>query len=222
MKLNKEQLQGIENYLNYKELVQMDLRLEILDHMVESIENAMESGGAFSEAFDLECEKWNQELVPYASAWLGLVFSGPKLMMQKCVRIVKRLYLKTLVLALIISGVLFGLTNVLSLTPKDLRIDHLLGYGLLVLSAILLYIYNKISKNKTKTTHGYFIKINTVGIVLNLFIFNPFINKAFGFSSKDFFSFSHIVVYTLLFTYAVLSVNMYKKHVEIINYKLAV
>ena len=221
MKLNNEQLQSIYNYLNYKELVQLDLRMEVLDHMIVSIENEMEGGSTFSEAFEEECKKWNPELKPYSSAWLGLIYSGPKLMMQKCVRLVKGLYLKTLILALLISGVLFGVTNILSLTPKNSMIDDLLGCGLLMVSAILIYIYYTISNNEAKTTHGYFIKINTVGIVLNLFIFNPYINNAFGFSSLESFSFSHIAVYTFLFTHAVLSICMYDKHREFINHKLA-
>ena len=222
MKLKNKQLHSIYNYLDYKGLIQVDLRIEVLDHMIVSIENEMEGGSTFSDAFNFECEKWNQELKPYSSAWLGLIYTGPKLMMQKCVRIVRWLYLKTLVLALLISGVLFGVTDLLNVTPKNTRIDDFVGLVLLMFSAILLYIYYTISKDKAKTTHGYLIKISTVGIVLNLFIFNPFINNTFGFSALESFSFSNIAVYTFLFTHAVLYINMFKKHREFTNRKLAI
>ncbi len=221
MIMKNEQLQSIYNYLDHKGLIQVDLRMEVLDHMIVSIENEMEQGCSFSDAFKQECEKWNPLLKPHSSAWLGLIFTGPKLMMQKCVRMVKRLYLKTLVLALLISGALWGMTDILNLTPQNTRIDNFIGFGLLMVSAILLYTYYTISKNKVKTTYGYFIKIHTIGIVLNLAIFNPFISNNFGFSAIESFSFSKIIVYTFLVTHAVLFINMYTKHREFINCKLA-
>jgi len=93
MGLTFEQLKRIEKYLDFKELNQIDLREEVLDHMANSIEVALEKGSSFSDAFNLEIKKWNKDLELYSSFWLGIAWVGPKIMIKKCIRLVKKIYL---------------------------------------------------------------------------------------------------------------------------------
>ncbi|MEH6618334.1 hypothetical protein [Maribacter arcticus] len=85
MKLEQKQLEVIENYLNWKELVQVDLKNEVLDHMATSIENRMEEDEvAFSMAFKDVVLIWEKELTIQL---IGLLFSGPKMLIYKCVKV---------------------------------------------------------------------------------------------------------------------------------------
>ncbi|MEH6769935.1 hypothetical protein [Maribacter arcticus] len=88
MKLEQKQLEVIENYLNWKELVQVDLKNEVLDHMATSIENRMEEDEvAFSMAFKDVVLIWEKELTNYSSPLIVLLFSGPKMLIYKCVKV---------------------------------------------------------------------------------------------------------------------------------------
>ncbi|MFW2376175.1 MAG: hypothetical protein ACN4ES_06490, partial [Cellulophaga baltica] len=57
--LREDQLLNIETYLNQKDLTQIDLRNEVLDHIANGIETKMDSESrSFEEAFSKEVITW--------------------------------------------------------------------------------------------------------------------------------------------------------------------
>lgn len=116
MKLNTEQLGAIANYLNRMELFQLDLRDEVLDHMVTSIETKMKSGISFDAAFELEICKWKKDLDTNSSYWLGLLWSGPKIVIEKCVKLVQRIYLKASIVSIVVLGIIHAMHDLISIT----------------------------------------------------------------------------------------------------------
>ncbi|MFK5973078.1 MAG: hypothetical protein QM485_07335 [Flavobacteriaceae bacterium] len=67
MKLTKDQIQKIENYLDIKRLTHLDLKIEVKDHMATDIENVMEEDSlGFQDAFEAANDKWNPELADYS------------------------------------------------------------------------------------------------------------------------------------------------------------
>ncbi|WP_170063268.1 hypothetical protein [Polaribacter porphyrae] len=53
MEITKEQIQQVENYLDKKGLHYVDVRLEILDHIILDIEAEMNQETNFNDAFYL-------------------------------------------------------------------------------------------------------------------------------------------------------------------------
>ena len=95
MKLTQEQIATIEGFLNRMELTQIDLRNEVLDHISEAISvSMMHQQLSFEEAFTIEKQKWRDDLQSHSSYWLGLMWMGPKIVIQKCVKHTKIIYLK--------------------------------------------------------------------------------------------------------------------------------
>ena len=96
MRLSKEHIQQVEAYLTQKGLKYIDVRYEVLDHMVTDIEHLMNSKNiSFEEASNQVYLKWNRSFYSKSSLWIGLAYSGPKLFIDNCVTIYKRIILKT-------------------------------------------------------------------------------------------------------------------------------
>ncbi|MFT6066363.1 MAG: hypothetical protein ACJAQX_002245, partial [Polaribacter sp.] len=63
MELSKEQIQQVENYLNSKNITYIDLRTEVLDHIVSEIEDKIiENEVTFHHAFAIAKQNWNPKL----------------------------------------------------------------------------------------------------------------------------------------------------------------
>ncbi|MEJ1221524.1 hypothetical protein [Sediminicola sp. 1XM1-17] len=221
MSLNNDQLLNINNYLDFKDLYHLDLRMEIFDHMVESIEMKMSMGSTFSEAFELECKKWNPELKSYSSHWLGLVHSGPKLVMQKCVGTIKKLYLKSLFAALVVAVCLFVAESLFPLKANPAIINAFVGAGMFICVFLWVYWYIRIRKSPKQTSYGYFIKINTIGSVVSIFIFNPLVDTTFGYGSPISLGFGWIFLHAWIFVWTFLFAKIFRKHGATINFRLA-
>ena len=79
MKLQQSELKQIRDFLDKKELFQIDLRAEIYDHIIESTcQNMRLNSVDFDEAFSVETQRWNIELDNYSSFWLGLYWNETK------------------------------------------------------------------------------------------------------------------------------------------------
>ena len=50
MKLSKEQIQFIDDYLKHHKFKYWDIRFEVLDHIVQTVESKMEKGVSFDDA----------------------------------------------------------------------------------------------------------------------------------------------------------------------------
>jgi len=59
MELTKEQLQQVETYLDKKSFDFIDLKVEVLDHMVSDIESFLGNNYSFENAFKIIVLKWD-------------------------------------------------------------------------------------------------------------------------------------------------------------------
>ena len=94
MELSKEEIQKVEHFLNVKDIVYVDIRLEVLDHIVSEVEERMDSKNkSFQEVFASVKHKWNSQLKETSSLFFGMGFSAPKIVIQKARKVYWKHYL---------------------------------------------------------------------------------------------------------------------------------
>ncbi len=219
MKLTKEEIHQVELYIEFKNLNQVDLKYEVLDHMVSAIEDEMSNGLSFIDAFDLAIKNWKEDLKPYSSYWLGLAFCGPKLMIKKCVRLIKKIYVISIPVSALISVILLFvfdfITNQFFYNILNVLMSVL--FGVLFLVAIIGLHF--INKSKVQTTYRYFYKIQGFGygLMLGGFVI-AFPNEQYFTSGMPFLSL-FLPVFCLVFYYHMFKI--YKEHFGILKQKFA-
>lgn len=165
MKLNKDQIQIIDNYLIRKQVKYADLKLEILDHMISDIESEMETNKiSFDEAFDKTIIKWKSSFLETSSLWLGAAYVRPKIIISKLTNTLKPLIFKVLMSTVLITVFLYVLDNgFLKMNLNDYKESLLIAiyvfaaFNTLILSywAIIMYM----SKVKTSFSFLYYRQV---------------------------------------------------------------
>lgn len=184
MKLNKNQIQQVEDYLSRKGLKYIDVRYEILDHICSDVEEIMNTKKlSFVEASRSVYLKWNVHLQNHSSFWLGIAYSGPKLFINRCVSILKRTIYRV---QFIIIAVLFITYHILkNIGFREYNYNEEIIYSLYGLATInlifIFYWFFQIKKTKLQTSYSYlFIRqvLPTVLIFLLLAILYDFDQNA--------------------------------------------
>jgi hypothetical protein len=216
MKLNPKQILQIEKHLDFKELVQVDLRSEVLDHMASNIENTIQRDNLeFNEAFNAEIKLWNEDLKEYSSSWLGYAWVGPKLLMQKCVKEVKRMYLFSICLTAMLSAIGIQLTKVLKMELPTSAISNVLGI-IYLLSFVLTGIgFYKMKVSKIQTTYRHIYKINTIGFSFMYLAFNPLWSDSFRTSLYVEDTFFGVLLHSFVLIFGYHSWRLYCKHFDV-------
>lgn len=108
MKLDKEQIQFIDETLKLNGVVYQDVKLELIDHIATAIEEYIdENDSDFNEAFKTVFEKWKPELKPAKdSIWFLWDFKGPKIVVDKWISYSRKQMHYILILTL-----LFGISS---------------------------------------------------------------------------------------------------------------
>ncbi|WP_158975102.1 hypothetical protein [Cellulophaga sp. L1A9] len=224
-KLTKDQLLNIETYLNQKDLTQIDLRNEVLDHIANGIETKMNSENrSFEEAFTKEILIWDIELANYSSWWLGIAWIGPKIMMKKCVRTIKKNYLKALTYTIPAFLIIYLLNNFLDLSKYSLVVNITIGVIYLCIGCVSIILYRTIRKSHYKTSYSFLFNRQGLPIIFIYFL-NFLMNPLFveickidmNQSSINFMLFFHL----FSISSAVLIYDLYKNHMKTKKMKLA-
>lgn len=217
MKLNKLQIQQIEAFLDRKSLKYIDLRYEVLDHIALGIEKQMENDSIdFSSAFTLETAKWNKELAEDASWWIGLVWYGPKIMIEKCVKIVKTFYLFLIPITTVLFLFLwfiFHTNNQLLSYSKE--IETIIGVYYLLCAVLILLFRFKIKASNYTTSYSFFFRTQAFFTCLLYLGYNPLWTPVASFIQND-----QIVLISLLFNclfivYTYIFWLLYKSHFNV-------
>ncbi|MBL4746063.1 MAG: hypothetical protein JKY08_06820 [Flavobacteriaceae bacterium] len=125
LKFTTEELEQVERYLNIKGLVFVDIRFEILDHLLLDIEGEMKSNNLlFDIAFEKVCQKWKESMKPTNRDWLGNGDPVSRIVMDKSVQILKKSYLKLFLMILFSIGI--------GLTFQDVLNSFFMENGLLI------------------------------------------------------------------------------------------
>jgi hypothetical protein len=179
MELSKEQIQRVEHYLNVKDITYIDLRMEVLDHIISDIEAKMKKEDLdFETIFYNVTDKWNKHL-DESSSWLfGLTYSAPKIVMDKA----KKSFLKWFLLLPILGFTPFLLLDKLNFFLSVNIIDRInLSFQIITVlcSSFFVFLLLTKAKSKIKTTYSFILNTQKFNFSIGVFLFLDFnfINK---------------------------------------------
>jgi len=165
MKLSGEQIQQVEDYLTKKGLKHIDIRYEVLDHMVTDIEQLMESKNlSFLNASENVFTKWNENFVTRSSFWIGLVYSGPKIFIDNSVIIYKKMVLKIQLIAFVVIIGFGNFSNYFKVLQSDYSQEITLLFKIIAVFSmvIVLYWFYQIKKTKLQTSYSFLFTRNAL------------------------------------------------------------
>ena len=216
MEITTKQIKQVETYLDKKNFDFIDLKVEVLDHMISDIESFLDRNYSFENAFKTTILKWEKYFKETSSFYFGLHYHESKIVVKKAIKMFRPFYF--LYLAVYILPVAF-----LKLVPIKVAeetasfINGFLVSSASILLAYLFIIFIKTKQSKVKTTYRFILKtqyLSVVLLVLGVFLGAVFndegeMNAAFtGFTSGGF-----AVVFICYY--------FYKKHKEAIKkYKI--
>jgi hypothetical protein len=213
MKLDKKHISQIEKYLDSKELVQVDLRTEVLDHMAMNIENVMESHNlTFEDAFNNEVRIWNVELKGHSSFWLGWYWKGPKLMIDKCVSEFKNMFKIFFGLFTVLLVIWVFFRRVLQIEIPTHEISIILGSIYIGVLCFILIGYHQMKNSVVETSFKHLYKINAVGFAFMYLVFNPIWTNSFQMNAEGMNDLSVIFFHSALLAIGHLFWALFKKH----------
>ena len=217
MELTKEQTQRVEYYLNVKRIDYIDIRLEIFDHIISDIEVKMESENQdFETSFYAVTDKWNKHLNDTSSFYFGIMYSAPKMVIEKAKKHYKKWFFLSF-LAYLIPSILIDKLDII-LSTKIENILNFSFYGITFICLLIFaYLFIKKDTKKVKTTYSFVLKTQYSGFFIGFvilfglrFLSENGVLKSFNISFLSIFI-SH------LFSYF----HFYKKHKEAIKkYKI--
>lgn len=208
MELTKEQIQFIEHFLDKRGLDYVDVKYEVLDHLVTDVENLMDNNMSFEEAFKTASLKWRNQLRLSSSYLLGFIYDRPKIVINKAKKECLFWALYNMVTAFILVALSFRFKSIVENTSKFLEFSL---FVLAVLCSIAhLYMYFEMKRTKMKTTFLFLFEKqvlqSTFLVAINCLLID------FNTNSKvDIFTFlSAIVVFPL----TIFGFKLYKKHIK--------
>ena len=173
MELTKQQIQQVEIYLDKKSFDFIDLKVEVLDHMVSDIECFLRDNYSFENAFKITVLKWDSQL-KQSSSWLfGIGYAAPKLIIRKA----KKLFLKWFILLPIFGITPFLLLDKVNLIlPKNIIDSFNLSFQIMTILCSLFFTYFLLAevKNKTKTTYRFILNSQKINYLFGIFLFFDF------------------------------------------------
>ncbi len=215
MKLNQDQIANIEGFLNRMELTQIDLRNEVLDHMSAGISEGMFSQQlTFEEAFAIEKQKWRDDLQSHSSYWLGLLWMGPKIMIQKCVKQSKIMYLKATLPAVIVLLFFYSTEN---LWKEQILIilNSFVGIVYIGLFLLLLFLDYKMKRTGYETSYSFLFKINAITFSLLLVLYNPLVSDILSLEKEGSIAYASLFAHAFTLAFSWFFVQFYKSHRKI-------
>lgn len=212
MELTQEQLQKVTEYIDAKRFSFLDLKTEILDHIVSDVEERMHKNASFETAFAMVRIRWEKHFRETSSFYFGVLYSESKIVINKASKIFKPYYfLYMLAYFLPFIGV-----KLIPFQQNQSIANFVNGFLFstsLVAVLYLLIVFYKVHKTRVKTTYSFIIKTQYFAVlffVLGL-LFGGFLNStgqinaiALGVSCAGFAA-----------TFSCHS--FYKKHIEVIE-----
>ena len=218
MELTKEQIQEIEKYLNVKGITFIDLRIEVLDHMISDIEAKTNTENLdFETIFPVVKEKWNAQLKQSSSFYFGEMFSAPKIVINKAKKHFKKWYIISFLV--FIFPVLF--LKVIKPSFSE-NIENILNLSFQILTVLSFLIFSILifltSRNKTQTIFSFILKTQSLSVLV-FFIVLLDLNFFKKIGEIDSFKVGFLISFIFL-TYSYF--HFYKKHKEAIKkYKVS-
>jgi hypothetical protein len=214
MRLDQEQKQAISDYINRMELTHLDLRDEVSDHMMSAIENKITSGISFDVAFGEEVQKWKKDLSSYSSFWLGLLWSGPRIVIEKCVKQTKTIYLKSALVGIFSFGFFYVFNRWLSLELLE-SINMMIGVIYLLIFASLLFLKFQMRRTGYQTSFSFLFNINAISFSFLFILYNPVFTDIFGLVIKGSVNYVSIFMHAFTLAFSFFFFRFYTAHMLI-------
>ncbi|MFK8059160.1 MAG: hypothetical protein AB8B78_03620 [Polaribacter sp.] len=165
MELTRQQIQSVEKYLENKNFNFIDLKPEILDHMISDIESLLSKNHSFENSFAMVRIRWEKHFKETSSFFFGMLYSESKIVVKKAVKVFKPFYF--LYLAAYILPVAF--LKIIPISFSETMVNFTNGF-LFSFSAILFlymaFIMIKIIQFKVKSTYSFILKTQYFGLIL--------------------------------------------------------
>ena len=208
MELTTAQIKKVENYLYNKNFDFIDLKDEILDHMISDIESKMSKNLSFENAFKMMVLKWDTHFRDTSSFFFGLMYSNSKIVVKKAVKLFKPFYF--LYIAAYFLPVAF--LKLFPVTFSESIVNFINGFLLsfsIVMLGYMLFIFIKTRMTKVKTTYRFILSTQYFGLILLIMGLSVGVFKDDGMLNPVFTGFvcgGYAVVYICHY--------FYKKHIE--------
>ncbi|GAL89136.1 hypothetical protein [Jejuia pallidilutea] len=216
MILDDTQIKAVELYITKRKIDFVDIKFELLDHMVCDIEATMEAKNiGFNDAFNITKRKWSPYFVESQSIWMGLAYVKPKIVIDKCGAIMKKTVLYSLAIACVGAVLMWFL---LKTSNADINLMFYFLYkGRWVLFAvsliILVYHSWNILRTKAKTVFGYcYMRQFSL-----LPLFTLLINPTASFSTSFWGRFLPLAFLLMFITYYYFAFKIYSEHVKYVK-----
>jgi len=166
MELTKEQILQVEGFLHKKKFNFIDLKVEILDHIISDIESKITKENIdFEIAFYNVTDKWNAHLKHSSSYMFGTLFSVPKIVLEKA----KKRFSKWFFIPFLIFFATYFLIEKSSyFLPENVLDEFNMLFQFLSVSSFIVFVTFFLLKYKLKTSTTYSFILNTQS--LNLFM----------------------------------------------------
>lgn len=216
-KLTETEINDIKTYLDFRELKQEDIRVEIIDHFSSNIEKLItEKELSFADAFNLERLKWNKDLSNHFSFWLGAIWTGPKMLIDKTAQHTKKAYLRMLLITAPLILLLFLLPKTFFDQSTIAFLNGFIGSTYLVLFSILLLFHFRMKKTKTNSSFRFLFKIHAIGIGIFYILYNPLISTIMAIEVDRFF-WMPLVFHLMALIFSFSFFSWYKSHMNLLN-----
>jgi hypothetical protein len=152
MKLTNEQIDLIDRYLEQRNLMFLDVKVELMDHLSCEIEQEMtDNDTPFESAASIVFERWEAELQTKKSWLIGLENSFPKLVVSKLFKKVLFHY-GFVTLTVLIVGVILITGDLFLISDSVFSV-----YEILIIAFTIVYLWmkRKMNQSKIKTTYSF-------------------------------------------------------------------
>lgn len=216
MEITKEQIQQIETYLQKRKVDFIDLKVEILDHMISDIESLLQKNYSYENAFKITILKWEKHFTNRSSFYFGYWYSESKIVVNKAVKEFRKFYF--LYLAAYLLPMFFLKTLTISVQENTANLINIILLLATFSSLIyIIFIIVKTQLSKHKSTYIFILKTQYVAIV---FLIIPLLLGSFldykGQLSSIFISFI-----SAGFMVTFICHHFYKKHQAVVDkYKI--
>jgi hypothetical protein len=168
MKLTTQQITQIEETLVLNGIQYEDIKLELTDHIASEIEEKVSMGAvSFEIAIDEAFQNWRYQMKPSSSFWVGLIYSSPKIVMDRWESTTKRQQFQSLFFAIIPA---LGLIGIFKIYNNSGFIDNAVQCLSLVLFLLIIYYRIIIWKSTRKTSFSLMFARNSNLILFYLML----------------------------------------------------
>jgi len=214
MTLDKTQIEAVESFIIKSDIDFVDIKFELLDHMVCDIEAIIEEEHiSFEDAFNRTVDKWKPYFTESHSFWMGLAYIKPKIVIDKCGALMKKTTLYSLLTALIVASGVWFLSITLSFN-LDIIFSNLykVRWVLFAVSLGLVgYHFWAIQSKKVKTVYGYCYTRQFFLLPLFVLLINPSESTSFW---GQFLPLAFLVMYLSYYYFAFKIFLEHRKYVK--------